>query len=174
MILSGFFFQTFCANQSPTSYVVEVQSEAENDWLIKLSKKGPPSIKKNNTRFFSHWNLSVCVNSTLIPKRQKIKEKKEKLHYGKSVVLKSLQTPPLYRNMSVLQASVDKSFRQNREKKSLLVWCKMLCYKALWKTTHFKFFSTYIKFGTKSTHFEKKCQSAFISDRLMHFEKTRK
>ena len=30
-------FQTFCANQS--SNVVEVQSQAENDWLITLSKK---------------------------------------------------------------------------------------------------------------------------------------
>ncbi|XP_078338868.1 C-type lectin mosGCTL-1-like [Crassostrea virginica] len=30
-------YSTFCANQSPTSYVVEVQSEAENDWLITLT-----------------------------------------------------------------------------------------------------------------------------------------
>nr|XP_022345612.1 C-type lectin-like [Crassostrea virginica] len=29
--------RTFCADQSPKSYVVEVQSQAENDWLVTLT-----------------------------------------------------------------------------------------------------------------------------------------
>lgn len=32
-----FFSQTFCAGQSPSAYVIEVNSKAENDWLVELS-----------------------------------------------------------------------------------------------------------------------------------------
>ena len=102
------FLQKFCAEQSPTSYVVEVQSKAENDWLITLSKKGPSPINPPHTHTHIFlWNLSVLVYSA---KRQKTM-KKENLSYNrrennkKSVVLKSLQTPPLHRNSSVVQGS---------------------------------------------------------------------
>ena len=48
MIVS--FLQKFCADQSPTSYVVEVQSQAENDWLVTLSKNCP--MKSHNIFLF--------------------------------------------------------------------------------------------------------------------------
>ena len=44
------FFQLLCSNQSPTSHVIEVQSQAENDWLMALSKY---STKKES---FFGWN----------------------------------------------------------------------------------------------------------------------
>ena len=53
MIVS--FLQKFCADQSPTSYVVEVQSKAENDWLITLSKKGPSPINPP-----THFFYEIC------------------------------------------------------------------------------------------------------------------
>lgn len=36
-----YILQNFCASLSPPSYVIEVQSEAENDWIVELSKYSP-------------------------------------------------------------------------------------------------------------------------------------
>ena len=57
-------FQTFCANQSPTSYVVEVQSQAENDWLVTLSKNCP--MKSHNMYFFIGISPLFAMLSNII------------------------------------------------------------------------------------------------------------
>lgn len=41
LIFENYILQNFCASLSPPSYVIEVQSEAENDWIVELSKYSP-------------------------------------------------------------------------------------------------------------------------------------
>ena len=48
-----------CSNQSPTSHVIEVQSQAENDWLMALSKF---STKQESFFFLAE----ICLLSPLI------------------------------------------------------------------------------------------------------------
>lgn len=68
IIISIFFSQTFCSSLSPPAYVIEVQSQAENDWLLELSRffgilgfHRPKLQRKhmihNKTTSQTNWNM---------------------------------------------------------------------------------------------------------------------